>query len=123
MAERQGTKSGEALLRAIRGARLTSVQFVLDYLILGFDEKGAVTTLVWPEVLKDEITFAFGIPGYRDELCALIAQVVDDVRIFDEDTIVIYFQNKSQIRIPLRTYKGSGERAIFTAPNHVLLTW
>ena len=42
-------KKEEALARLI-GARLTSVQFILNYLILGFDERGALTTLVWPEI-------------------------------------------------------------------------
>jgi hypothetical protein len=37
----------KALLNIV-GARLTSVQFILNYLILGFDERGAYTTLVWP---------------------------------------------------------------------------
>ena len=43
-------QNGKKLLLELRGARLTSVQFVLNYLILGFDEKGALTTLVWPKV-------------------------------------------------------------------------
>jgi len=45
-------ENGKKLLLEIRGARLSSVQFVLDYLILGFDEKGALTTLVWPEIME-----------------------------------------------------------------------
>jgi hypothetical protein len=44
-------KREKALLHLV-GARLTSVQFVLDYLIFGFEEKGALTTLVWPEVIQ-----------------------------------------------------------------------
>ncbi len=36
-------KKEEALSRLV-GARLTSVQFILNYLILGFDEKGALKT-------------------------------------------------------------------------------
>jgi hypothetical protein len=110
-------------LRCIHGARLSSVQFVLEYLILGFDEKGALTTLVWPEVAEGGGTSTFGMPGYRDALCGLITQVVDDVKVLDDETILITFRGKSQLRIPLRSYKGSGERAIFTAPKHVLFTW
>jgi hypothetical protein len=39
------SKNGERLLQSIVGARLSSVQFVLSYLILGFEEKGALTLL------------------------------------------------------------------------------
>ena len=42
----------EKALCKLVGARLTSVQFVMDYLIVGFDEKGALTTLIWPEVFN-----------------------------------------------------------------------
>ncbi len=33
------------------GLRLSSVNFVLDYLIMDFDGRGAMTALGWPEVL------------------------------------------------------------------------
>jgi hypothetical protein len=114
---------GEEILRSIQGARLSSVQFVLDYLILGFDEKGALTTLVWPEVAEGGGALTFGMSGYRDALCGLITQVVDDVEVLDDETILINFRGKGQLRIRLRSYKSPGERAIFTAPKHVLFTW
>jgi len=37
-------EDGSSVLARIVGARLTSVDFVMDYLILGFDGKGALTT-------------------------------------------------------------------------------
>jgi hypothetical protein len=114
---------GEALLQTISGARLTSVQFVLDYLILGFDAKGALTTLVWPEIYDGGTIIRLGMSGYRDCLCDLITQVVETVEITEDETIFIAFENKSRIRIPLRDRKGLGERAIFTAPNHRLRVW
>lgn len=114
---------GEALLQTIRGARLTPVQFVLDYLILGFDAKGALTTLVWPEIHNGNTVFKFGMSGYRDRLCGLITQVVRTVEMTKDETIFIEFENKSRIRMPLRNRKEPGERAIFTAPRHHLYTW
>src|SRR5258707_1038212 len=45
-----GVEESAAVFRRIIGARLTSVEFVLDHLALGFDGKGALTSLVWPEV-------------------------------------------------------------------------
>ena len=113
----------EASLQSICGARLTSVQFVLDYLILGFDGKGALTTLVWPEISSSNTVVRFGMSGYRDHLCELITQVVGTVEMGEDETILIAFVNGSSMRIPLRSRKAPGERAIFTAPNHQLRVW
>jgi hypothetical protein len=45
----------EKALSRLAGARLTSVQFILNYLILGFDERGALTTLVCLRYISQEI--------------------------------------------------------------------
>jgi hypothetical protein len=84
-------KDGEAALQQIVGARLTSVQFVLNYLILGFDERGALTTLVWPTMVDRASRRHFGAAGYRDALCDLITEVVENVRIGEDETITIAF--------------------------------
>jgi hypothetical protein len=123
MTEESENKSGEKLLQTIRGARLSSVQFVLDYLILGFDEKGALTTLVWPEVTSNGLTLKFGAPGYRDCLCALIAHVVEGATIGDDETIRVQFFDGSLIVIKLQGHGSERERAIFTGPKNVLFTW
>ncbi len=99
----------KALLHLV-GARLTSVQFVLDYLILGFDEKGALTTLVWPEIVQGANVARFGSPGYRDRLCGLIMNVVQSATIQADDTIDIRFDHDAGLQIPLKTYTGKGER-------------
>jgi hypothetical protein len=119
----KNNRSGEALLRKIVGARLSSVDFVLSYLILGFDGKGALTTLVWPEIHDGDLALKFGMSGYRDRLCELITDVVSKVEIMEEETFVITFENQCRIRIPLRECKTPGERAIFTAPGHQLHVW
>jgi hypothetical protein len=99
------------------------VQFVLDYLILGFDKKGALTTLVWPEISSSDNVVRFGMTGYRDRLCELITQVVGTVEVGEDETILIAFENHSFMRIPLRDRKAPGEREIFTAPKHKLRVW
>jgi hypothetical protein len=111
------------LLKEITGARLSSVQFVLDYLILGFDQKGALTTLVWPELLIGGESFTFGAPGYRDRLCGLIPKVVLSVEVSDDERITISFEDTSSMVIALRTYNRSGERAIFTTRKRGLAVW
>ena len=67
-------EDGSSVLSRVVGARLTSVQFVLDYLILGFDGKGALTTLVWPEIFiaGTGSVLKYGMESYRDRLCDLI---------------------------------------------------
>ena len=115
-------KDGESVFSRIIGARLSSVQFVMDYLILGFDGKGALTTLVWPEISTAGQAFRFGMPGYRDRLCELITEVVSEVSFSEDETITISFGD-SHLRIPLQQRKAPGERAIFTAPRNFLQVW
>jgi hypothetical protein len=110
----------EKLLLHLVGARLTSVDFVLDYLILGFDEKGALTTLVWPEIVQGANVSRFGSSGYRDRLCSLITSIVQSATIQTDDAIDIQFVDDVELRIPLKTYTGEGERAILTGPKHFL---
>jgi hypothetical protein len=105
------------------GARLTSVQFVLEYLILGFDEKGALTTLVWPELIEANRLLRFGESGYRDLLCSWIGRVITGAAIDKDDTISIQLSESDSLRIPLGSYRGSGERAILTGPRHFLLVY
>jgi hypothetical protein len=110
----------EQAISRLVGARLTSVQFILDYLILGFDEKGALTTLVWPKISVENKTMTFGTEGYRDELCSLIEKVAKNVTMESDDTVSIVFEHGIEVRIPLGSYKGRGERAILTGPKHYL---
>jgi hypothetical protein len=113
----------EQAISRLVGARLTSVQFILDYLILGFDEKGALTTLVWPEISVENEIMTFGTEGYRDELCSLIEKVAKNVTMESDDTVSIVFENGVEVRIPLGSYKGRGERAILTGPKHYLFVF
>lgn len=104
-------------------ARLTSVQFVLNYLILGFGETGALTTLVWPEIYDGSKKITFGMQGYRDALCALIEKIAKNATLESDETIIIDFENGINIRIPLQSYKAQGERAILTGPKHYLFVF
>ncbi len=116
-------EDGAAVFSRIVGARLSSVDFVLDYLILGFDEKGALTSLVWPEIISATgSVLKFGMQGYRDRLCDLIAQVVSEAHFSEDETITISFGD-NHLRIPLQQRQHQGERAIFKAPKHFLHVW
>ena len=109
----------EALSHIVEG-ELSSVQFVMDYLILGFEPRGAVTSLIWPEIVSGETITTFGSPGYRDQLCELIEQVVRSAGLKAEEMIEIEFANGTLLRIPLATYDRPGERLIIRGPKHYL---
>lgn len=111
------TTNGRALSKII-GASLTSVKFAQDHLVLAFDEKGSLTTSVWPLATASGRTLAHGAAGYRDQLCDLIGRTVKSAVLDDEEAISIFFAKGQDLFIPLRTYVGRGERAILTSPGH-----
>lgn len=123
MSGHTGSAEQHDALSRLTGARLTSVQFVLNYLILGFDERGALTSLVWPELLESEMQLSFGESGYRDKLCSFIEKVVSNATIDADETIHFEFANGTKMQIPLGAYRGAGERAILTGPKNYLLVF
>jgi hypothetical protein len=118
-----GRAEQEEALSKLIGARLTSVQFVMDYLILGFDERGALTCLVWPEILDSGKKITFGMEGYRDKLCSLIEKVVKSAAMEQDETMSIDFEDSVELRIPLKLHEGPGERAILTGPRRYLFVF
>jgi len=110
-------------LANLAGGRLTSVDFVLDYLILGFDQNGALTTLVWPQIRAAGQTWSYGTSGYRDVLCDFITCVVQTALSDDHDALTIRFTDGRELFIPLSTYAGKGERAVLTGPRHFLMVF
>lgn len=67
------------MLDELRGDRLSSVEFVADYVQLHFDGS-SLTCFVWPsvEVGPGDVR-TFGDAGYRDALCAFITHEVTGV--------------------------------------------
>jgi hypothetical protein len=122
--ERQDPAGETGILKKIVGGRLTSVCFVMDYLTLGFDNKGSLTSLVWPDVVDSQgCTTSFGNESYKDDICDLITQIVTDVQMSKDEIISVTFENGCRLIIRLRDRKTRGERAIFTAPKHHLQVW
>ncbi len=82
------------------GEELSSVTFVQDYLQLDFN--GPLLTLfVWPEVFREEGSYAFGEPGYRDMLCGEIAQNVSEATL-EAEAIEVQFEDGVIFRASLR---------------------
>lgn len=80
----------DSLLGALVEEQLESVVFVMDYLQLDFGI-ARFTNYVWPTVAIGEVTIAFGHAGYRDALCAFIAQEVLSVEESHAAGLVIRF--------------------------------
>jgi hypothetical protein len=118
-----GRAEQEEALSKLIGGRLNSVQFVMDYLILGFDGRGALTCLVWPEILDTGKKIAFGMEGYRDKLCSLIEKAVKSAAMEQDETISIDFGNSVELRIRLNLHEGPGERAILAGPRQYLFVF
>ncbi|RDV45211.1 hypothetical protein DOE76_08070 [Leifsonia sp. ku-ls] len=68
-------------LEWIRGAELSEVTFILDYLCLTFqsDDTFRLNCFVWPRVLFGGEEYEFGDEAFRNALCSLICSEVIDV--------------------------------------------
>ncbi len=91
----------------IIGEELTSVEFVQDYLVLDFDGP-RVTFYAWPQVLLEDVSFAFGEPRYRDYLCAQIGVCVVQAQLEEGASITIEFENGVVFGASLREEDVSG---------------
>jgi hypothetical protein len=91
--------AASATEKALHGRQLSSVEFVQDYLQLRFDGP-YVTALAWPRVAYDCKVLRWGDPGYRDSICALIANRVSRVYFANENrTFVIGFEGNRVLEI------------------------
>jgi hypothetical protein len=76
----------------IIGEELSAVEFVQDFLVLQF-EGPSVTFYVWPYVMTDDASVAYGEPGYRDALCAQIGENVVQALLEEGSSITVEFEN------------------------------
>ena len=88
-------------LEAIVGQELSAVEFVQDFLQLRF-EGPVVSFFEWPDVFREEGSYAFGEPEYRNVLCAVIGESVAAASVEDGEAIEIEFENGVTVRASLR---------------------
>lgn len=108
-------------LRQLFGSRLTSVIFVLDYVIIGFEGGRALTLLLWPTIYKDAQRSVSGMAEYRDALCSFIGALVTSAMI-DSTKLMITF-GVDTLTVSLEESTPSGERVIMTGPDNLLAVW
>ena len=88
-------------LSALIGQELTSVEFIQDHLILHFDGP-SVTFFAWPDVFREEGSYAYGEPEYRNVLCGVITEDVTAATLEDGEAIEIEFESGIILRASLR---------------------
>ena len=59
-------------LSSVIGQELSSVEFLQDHLVLHFDGP-TLTLYTWPDVFREEGSYAYGEPEYRNVLCAVLS--------------------------------------------------
>ena len=94
-------------LEALVGQELSAVEFVQDYVQLRFDGP-LVTFYEWPEVFREEGSYAFGEPEYRNMLCALIGESVSAASVEEGEALEIEFESGVNVRVSLRQEDISG---------------
>jgi hypothetical protein len=94
----------------IIGEELNAVEFVQDYLQLRFDTP-LLTLYAWPHILLSEFSIAHGEPEYRNALCSLIGEKVEDAALEEGDSLTIKFENDTVIALSLREEDLDGPEA------------
>ena len=94
----------------IEGSEMTSVEFVGDHLRLRFDEP-LLTMYVWPHLLFEEFSIAYGEPEYRNALCSLIGEVVAKASCEELAALTVEFETGTVIALSLREEDMDGPEA------------
>lgn len=85
----------------ILGEELNAVEFVQDYLQLRFDTP-VLTLYAWPHILLSEFSIAYGEPEYRNALCSLIGEKVEEAALEEGDSLTLKFENDTVLALSLR---------------------
>jgi hypothetical protein len=108
---------GRPTLDELKGRELSAVVFVRDYLQLQFDGP-YLNVFVWPQVMSDGTTFDFGVPGYKDALCELIAKTVAGVFEKTGRTLQLFFSDGSIVEVSLLFEARKGPEAVVLQNGH-----
>ena len=97
-------------ISGIIGEELVAVEFVQDYLQLRFDTP-TLTLYAWPHILLSDGSVAYGEPEYRNALCALIGEKVEDATLEEGDSLTVKFENDTVVALSLREEDLDGPQA------------
>jgi hypothetical protein len=96
----QVDRISEQPLSMLIGRQLSSVEFVHDYLQLRFDGP-CLTAVTYPRVRVGQLWWAWGKPGYRDQVCDRIGKVVTRAVSNEGQELCIEFDDGACITISL----------------------
>lgn len=88
-------------LSSVIGQELFSVEFLQDHLVLHFDGP-SLTFYAYPDVFREEGSYAFGEPEYRNVLCAVLSEDVTAATLEEGEAIEIEFESGVILRASLR---------------------
>src|SRR5262249_41603018 len=97
-------------IQVIVGEKLSSVEFVMDYLQLRFDGH-TFSVMTWLAISVDDRTTRSGEDGFRDRLCEQIAKIVRATD-FVNDVLTITLEDGSTIRAFARDEDYRGPEAL-----------
>jgi hypothetical protein len=97
----QARSPEEDVLQVIVGKRLTSVEFVHDYVQLRLDGS-LLNAVTQPSVEINGRSLHWGDVGFRDELCNRIGKSVALARIVPGEALEIHFDDTAIFRVSLR---------------------
>lgn len=92
-------------LTPLVGLELASVEFIQDHLALHFGEPigGPILTFfTWPDVFREEGSYAYGEPEYRNVLCSVLTEDVTNATLEEGKAIEIEFESGIILRASLR---------------------
>jgi hypothetical protein len=94
-------------LKELKGQRLSSVEFVADYVQLHFDDF-TLTAYTQIDVIHGEEKISLGNPKYRDLLCSQIQFQVKDASFVKDREIIIIFDDNIILKVSLaeESYRG-----------------
>lgn len=110
-------------LKILEGSRLSSVEFVQDYVQLRFDGP-TLTAITRPRVRLPNQCLDWGKQGYRDALCERIGKLVRHALTIPEQEIQIEFEDGALISVSLKREDfRAAEAAIFDNAPKPTVVW
>ena len=107
--ETHGKILSEAL-QDLKGVRLYSVEFVMDYVQLHFGGP-TLTAYTHPSLKVNGRTITWDVPGFKDSLCSLIGVPITEVHIVKEE-LRLDFEKDVTLAVSLRDEDYSGPEAL-----------
>jgi hypothetical protein len=87
-------------LNILKGEKLSSVIFVMDYLQLDFNGN-RLTLNLWPIVSVNNSSYKYGDQFYRDQLCSFITKKVSDDILKIDEVLILKFNDQNSIKMLL----------------------